>query len=123
MLPFRGTVAASAGLAVDHGDANVLFGGIVGGLDVRTVEEHRRGCPDSVADASSRIAWLAGSVNRPCSRRFKLRLEESLGNAQAMRADLDSIAPIAARQVRACRRMALTKRGASAFAPRVAVVQ
>ena len=38
LCPFRGTVAASAGLAVDHGDANVLFGGIVGGLDVRTVE-------------------------------------------------------------------------------------
>ena len=31
LCPFRGTVAASAGLAVDHGDANVLFGGIVGG--------------------------------------------------------------------------------------------
>ena len=45
LCPFRGTVAASAGLAVDHGDANVLFGGIVGGLDVRTVEEHKEVVP------------------------------------------------------------------------------
>ena len=42
LCPFRGTVAASAGLAVDHGDANVLFGGIVGGLDVRTARNTKR---------------------------------------------------------------------------------
>ena len=42
------------GLAVDHGDANVLFGGIVGGLDVRTVEEHKEVVP--IASQMSRIA-------------------------------------------------------------------
>ena len=93
LCPFRGTVAASAGLAVDHGDANVLFGGIVGGLDVRTVEEHKEVVP--IASQMFRESLVGRIGESAVQQAVHLRLEESLGNAQAMRADLASIAPIA----------------------------
>ena len=54
---------------------------------------------------------LVGSalVNRPMQQAVHLRLEESLGNAQAMAA-LISPASRRSRKARACRRMTLTKR-------------
>ena len=73
-------------------DANVLFGGIVGGLDVRTVEEHQEVVP--IASQMFRESLVGRIGESAVQQAVHLRLEESLGNAH-MRADLASIAPIA----------------------------
>ena len=91
--PFAVRLPPPQGLAVDHGDANVLFGGIVGGLDVRTVEEHKEVVP--IASQMFRESLVGRIGESAVQQAVHLRLEESLGNAQAMRADLASIAPIA----------------------------
>ena len=70
-----------------------LFGGIVGGLDVRTVEEHKEVVP--IASQMFRESLVGRIGESAVQQAVHLRLEESLGNAQAMRADLASIAPIA----------------------------
>ena len=69
------------------------FGGIVGGLDVRTVEEHKEVVP--IASQMFRESLVGRIGESAVQQAVHLRLEESLGNAQAMRADLASIAPIA----------------------------
>ena len=53
--------------------------------------------------------WLAGLVNRPCSRRFIFAWRSPL----ATRRPCGLISPVSrrSRKARACRRMALTKRG------------
>ena len=68
LCPFRGTVAASAGLAVDHGDANVLFGGIVGGLDVRTVEEHKEVVPIASQMFRESLVGRIGESTASCAK-------------------------------------------------------
>ena len=68
-------------------------GGIVGGLDVRTVEEHKEVVP--IASQMFRESLVGRIGESAVQQAVHLRLEESLGNAQAMRADLASIAPIA----------------------------
>ena len=66
---------------------------IVGGLDVRTVEEHKEVVP--IASQMFRESLVGRIGESAVQQAVHLRLEESLGNAQAMRADLASIAPSA----------------------------
>ena len=71
-----------------------MFGGIVGGLDVRTVEEHKEVVP--IASQMFRESLVGRIGESAVQKAVHLRLEESLGNAQAMVTGyLASIAPIA----------------------------
>ena len=72
---------------------------IVGGLDVRTVEEHKEVVP--IASQMFRESLVGRIGESACSRRFIFAWRSPLGNAQAMRADLASIAPDRARRGRA----------------------
>ena len=91
--PFAVRLPPPQVLRLTTADANVLFGGIVGGLDVRTVEEHKEVVP--IASQMFRESLVGRIGESAVQQAVHLRLEESLGNAQAMRADLASIAPIA----------------------------
>ena len=62
-------------------------------FDVRTVEEHKEVVP--IASQMFRESLVGRIGESAVQQAVHLRLEESLGNAQAMRADLASIAPIA----------------------------
>ena len=102
LCPFRGTVAASAGLAVDHGDANVLFGGIVGGLDVRTVEEHKEVVP--IASQMFRESLVGRIGESAVQQRFIFAWRSPLATRRPC--GLISPASRRSRKARACRRMA-----------------
>ena len=77
------------GLAVDHGDA---IGGIVGGLDVRTVEEHKEVVP--IASQMFRES-LVGRIGESAVEQAVHLPGGVPWQRAAMRADLASIAPIA----------------------------
>ena len=83
---------AAEDLAVDHGGANGLLGGPVGGFDVRFIQERQ----DLVTVPGQVVLKLAVAVMRkmPFEQSIQPFFQPAAGYRQPMRADCSGVSPV-----------------------------